>query len=396
MKFFLRVIPALVAIVIAGGAFVSPVYSKVVPDAQQLLDSLKKVYAPDARTSIFEIQAITEGNSIVLEGKVDDREKKDAVARTFTDYNIEYSDKIAVLGEQFDKPWALVKLSVASLRTAGKHSAEMATQAIMGTPIKLLEQEGDWFRAQTPDKYIAYIPANSIWQLTSEELDAWKKTKRYIVTAYQTQLTSLLQLLSLSGREPKGIISDLVLGNILEFKGEEDGKIRLTTPDGREGYVDANDAQELSKWANQAFSTEIIEQTANRMMGSGYLWGGTSTKMTDCSGLTKICYFANGIIIERDASQQALNGEIFPPDQWHSAQLGDLLFFGNAKGRVVHVGIYLFNGEYIHCSGQVKINSLNPQAPHYLSTPLVSISRINGKIGTHGITAIKNHKWYFE
>ena len=247
MKFFLRVIPALVAIVIAGGAFVSPVYSKLVPDAQQLLDSLKKVYAPDARTSIFEIQAITEGNSIVLEGKVDDREKKDAVARTFTDYNIEYSDKIAVLGEQFDKPWALVKLSVASLRTAGKHSAEMATQAIMGTPIKLLDQEGDWFRAQTPDKYIAYIPANSIWQLTLEELDAWKKSKRYIVTAYQSQLTSLLQLLSLNGREPEGIISDLVLGNILEFKGEEDGKIRLATPDGRDGYVDANDVQELSK-----------------------------------------------------------------------------------------------------------------------------------------------------
>lgn len=395
MKYFLRVIPVLLAIVIAGGAFVSPVYSKVVPDAQQLLDSLKEVLAPDSRTAIFELQAITEGNSTVLEGKVDDREKKDAVARAFADYNIKYTDKIAVLGEQFDKPWALVKLSVASLRTAGKHSAEMATQAIMGTPVKLLEQEGDWFRAQTPDKYIAYIPANSIWQLTSAEFDAWRKSKRYIVTAYQSELTSLFQLLSQNG-EPKGTISDLVQGNILEFKNDEKGKIRLATPDGREGYIDAADAQELGEWADQPFSAEKIEQTANRMMGSGYLWGGTSTKMTDCSGLTKICYFANGIIIERDASQQALNGEIFAPDQWKNAQLGDLLFFGNAKGRVVHVGIYLFNGEYIHCSGQVKINSLNPQAPHYLSTPLVSISRVNGKIGTHGITAVKKHKWYFE
>ena len=129
------------------------------------------------------------------------------------------------------------------------------------------------------------------------------------------------------------------------------------------------------------------------MMGSGYLWGGTSTKVTDCSGLVKVCYLANGIIVQRDASQQALTGQKIA--HWHDARLGDLLFFGNSKtGRVTHVGIYLRDGRYIHCSGQVKVNSLDPASPDYLYSPL-SISRIDGQIGTRGITTVKRHPWYF-
>ena len=129
------------------------------------------------------------------------------------------------------------------------------------------------------------------------------------------------------------------------------------------------------------------------MLGSGYLWGGTSTKVTDCSGLMKIAYLANGIILSRDASQQALTGEKIA--DWHKAELGDLLFFGNSKtGRVTHVGMYLRDGLYIHCSGQVKINSLEEKSPLYLYSPL-SISRIKTKIGTTGIIPVRDHSWFF-
>ena len=76
-------------------------------------------------------------------------------------------------------------------------------------------------------------------------------------------------------------------------------------------------------------------------------------------------------------------------------KLGDLLFFGNnATGRVTHVGIYLHDGYYIHCSGQVKINNLDPADPSYLYDP-ISCSRIDGQEGSTGITWVRNHPWYF-
>ena len=58
------------------------------------------------------------------------------------------------------------------------------------------------------------------------------------------------------------------------------------------------------------------------------------------------------------------------------------------------MGIYLRDGKYIHCSGQVKVNSLVEGADDYLY-PALSASRVNGQVGTTGITAVRNHPWYF-
>ena len=95
-------------------------------------------------------------------------------------------------------------------------------------------------------------------------------------------------------------------------------------------------------------------------------------------------------------SQQALTGDIMPAEQWDECQTGDLLFFGNAPGKVSHVALYLNDGKYIHSSGQVKINSIDARDTDYYAIPLLGISRVVNKIGTPGITAVKRHPWYFE
>ena len=92
----------------------------------------------------------------------------------------------------------------------------------------------------------------------------------------------------------------------------------------------------------------------------------------------------------------ALTGDIMPAEQWDECQTGDLLFFGNAPGKVSHVALYLNDGKYIHSSGQVKINSIDARDTDYYAIPLLGISRIVNKIGTPGITAVKRHPWYFE
>ena len=218
-------------------------------------------------------------------------------------------------------------------------------------------------------------------------MKAWRSAQRYIVTAYQSQMVAK------PGSDET--VSDLVLGNILEYKGKSGKWIKLATPDGREGYVVQSDVKEFAQWAQQKPDMKLVEKTARRMMGAGYLWGGTSTKVTDCSGLAKVSYFANAIILQRDASQQALTGKKIAADDWKQARQGDLVFFGSKSGRVTHVGIYLRGGQYIHCSGRVKINSVDPKASDYLTTPFLSISRIDGEVGTAGIVAVKDHEWYF-
>ena len=366
------------------------VFSMSVATAQSvddMLTDLKKTIAPDGRTSIWDVNTTMQNGVVTLYGKVDSNRLNDAIENALNGAGVKFNNNLIVLENMPEKPWALVKLSVASLRTAGRHSAEMATQGIMGMPLQVLDRDDDWYRVRMPDDYIAYVPGNSLIRIDNARFEEWKKAKRYIVTVYQTRLVS----------EPKGdaTVCDLVMGNILEYKGEQGKWVRLATPDGREGYVEKSEVEELAKWAKQDFNAAQIEATAHRMMGSGYLWGGTSTKLTDCSGLAKVSYFSNAIILQRDASQQALTGEIIKADEWQQAQTGDLLFFGTQSGRVTHVAIYLRDGKYIHCSGQVKINSVDPADPDYLTTPFLSISRINGKVGSKGIVAVRNHPWYF-
>ena len=363
----------------------------ITPD--EVITDLKQRIAPDKRTAIWDVKASKQGSKWVLEGSVGTQAQKKAILAAMLKNGYSgYTDKITVLedGIPASRKWAQVKLSIATLRTEPKHSAEIATQGIMGAPVKVLQKADDWYRVQMADDYIAYVPESSLSFKTEAQMKAWRKAKRYIVTAYDSRLVT----------EAHGdmTVSDLVMGNILEYKSAQGNWLKLATPDGRVGWVDAADVAELSQWSQQQFSAAQIEKTARRMMGSGYLWGGTTTKVTDCSGLTKVSYLSNGIILQRDASQQALTGKIMKRGtDWHQYETGDLLFFGNEKtGRVTHVGIYLRDGNYIHCSGQVKINSLDPKSSQYpyLYSPL-SASRIKGMVGTKGITALCKHPWYF-
>ncbi len=363
----------------------------ITPD--EALANLKQRIAPDKRTAIWDVTAKQQSGKWVLSGTVGTKAQKQAILAAMLKNGYSgYTDKITVLEEGIPaaRKWALIKLSIATLRTEPKHSAEMATQGIMGSPVKVLQKDGEWYRVQMADDYIAYVPESSLAYKTEAQMKAWRKAKRYIVTSYDSRLVT----------EPNGdeTVSDLVMGNILEFKTAQGNWCKLATPDGRVGWVNAADVAELSQWSQQGFSAAQIEKTARRMMGSSYLWGGTTTKVTDCSGLTKVSYLSNGIILQRDASQQALTGKIMKKGtDWRQYETGDLLFFGNEKtGRVTHVGIYLRDGKYIHCSGQVKINSLIPTASDYpyLYSPL-SASRIKGMVGTKGITALKNHPWFF-
>ena len=341
-------------------------------------------YDVETTCAIWDVKASKSKDVIILEGSVSTQELKDKIDAAFAGEKVTNKVKVLELSQPVTRRWALVKLAVATLRCEPKHSAEVATQAVMGTPVKVLDKQGDWYRVVTPDDYISFIPESSIIMRSEQQMKQWRDSQRVIVTAFASSLRE-----TPSSEYP---VSDLVLSCILQVQNNDGEWLTLTTPDGRKGYVKASDVADLNEWKTQAFDAARIEHTARLMTGCGYLWGGTSTKVSDCSGLVKVAYLSNGIILQRDASQQALTGQKIA--DWHNCQLGDLLFFGNSKtGRVTHVGLYLRDGKYIHCSGQVKINSLNKGDSDYLYSPL-SISRIQGQIGTRGITTLAAHPWY--
>ncbi|HYG50171.1 MAG TPA: C40 family peptidase [Flavobacteriales bacterium] len=100
-------------------------------------------------------------------------------------------------------------------------------------------------------------------------------------------------------------------------------------------------------------------QYAREYLNAPYLWGGRSPLGIDCSGLTQMSFLMAGKVIPRDAYQQAEIGTLL--DFVEEAQEGDLAFFDNDEGRIVHVGIVLANGHIIHASGKVRIDKLDHQ-----------------------------------
>lgn len=367
-----------------------PIYSRIVAD--DVIKDVKQQYAPDTRVAVWSVTADKQsGNSVVLRGKTDNPDAKDALLRGLKAVNIAYKDSITLLPDAtVEKPWALVTISVACLRGEPRSGAELVSQAIMGTPVKVLECDGGMSRVQTPDGYIAYVTDSSLQFLSADGFAAWKKARRVVVTAN----------LSMAYEKPEenidAAVSDLLLGNILEYKGETAGFVQVSLPDGRTGYVKETDVKEFSEWAKQNFDMPTIERSARRMMGTPYLWGGMSAKMADCSGFVRTAYFSNGIILQRDASQQALTGKKIDPKKWRTeAEPGDLIFIGTKSGKVTHVAMYIGNGKYIHSSGRVKINSMDKSASDFIDYNFLSMSRIKGEVGTKGIVAVRNHEWYF-
>ena len=184
-------------------------------DVSAIIEGVKSQYAPDTRVAVWEISQVTENGMLMLSGKVDDAKAKEALLSELKKNGVQFQENIAVLPDgSVEKPWALVDISVACIRGEARSGAELTSQAIMGTPVRVLEQEGGMSRIQTPDNYIGYVTDSSLYFLTKEEMDDWKQAERRIVTAYQATLYA----------QPNGdesdVVSDLLLGNLLKYKGE--------------------------------------------------------------------------------------------------------------------------------------------------------------------------------
>lgn len=109
--------------------------------------------------------------------------------------------------------------------------------------------------------------------------------------------------------------------------------------------------------SDKSFSISNPEDIAVKFLNAPYLWGGKSILGMDCSGLVQVVYSFLGIFLPRDARDQAKEGiDIFGIDD---TKPGDLAFFENTSGNIVHVGIIYGKNRIIHASGSVHIDRLD-------------------------------------
>lgn len=288
--------------------------------------------------------------------------------------------------------WALINIPVACIRDGKGHSTEMISQAIMGTPMRVIGNDGEWYHLEGPDRYRGYVNISSLYLLSDNEMRNWRESDR-LVSISMPEIKVYADSLE---QGPRDVITELVCGSIVNGRRGDGEYTQISLPDGRKGWVRTDCVSEISQWASQPFDADAIVDRCYFLMGTPYLWGACSTKSVDCSGLVRVAYYAGGILTLRDAREQIKIGESIAPEEKDALKRGDLMFFSSTpEGRIGHVAIYDADGRYIHSSGRVKTNEMTETDPDFSARCYRGASRIEGRIPSEGIWQVIDHPWYF-
>ena len=331
--------------------------------------TLKTTYAPDKRVELFDINFEQVDNQLILEGETTSKEAFSILLDSLKNRNVKFTNNVRILPDDVVglQQYAVARNSVINIRSNAKHSAELGTQGLLGMSVKVLDKKGDFYRIQTPDKYISWVDRGGIQLMNKSEFDTWNNAKKVIFTETYGYTYA-------DKSENSKIVSDITLGALLQYVSEDNDFYEVKYPDNRIAFLKKNEAVIYNSWLESVVaSKENIETAAKTMTGFPYLWGGTSSKGIDCSGFTKMVYLMNGFIIPRDASQQINAGKTVDKDlKFEGLEKGDLMFFGkkataDTKQRVTHVGIWLGNDkmEFIHSAGNVHLSSMNADEANY-------------------------------
>lgn len=366
-----RFLYLLVLVVVLAGCGSS---RSVQPDARLAavgaqIAELQRTYAPDRRTARFDVRVVQEDGQARLSGETDQPEALRAL-ETFVEATYPGLPRSISLWPDTalgPRTWSLAAVAVANLRAEPRHSSELVTQVLMGTPLRVKTRQGSWFLVQTPESYLGWVDAGGIVRFSREELEARRERPHGVVLVPQVAVRE-------APNDEAAITGDLALGGKIVLRADEAplGWQAVELPNGQAGFVPSTAVAPFDAWANGLrLDPDGLVQTALQFRGVPYLWGGTSVRGFDCSGFTKTVYLLHGLVLPRDASQQIREGVTVDAErQWERLLPGDLLFFGvrasdGRAERVVHVGMWIGNNRFIHASGQVRISSVDPQDPDY-------------------------------
>jgi hypothetical protein len=226
-----------------------------------------------------------------------------------------------------------------AVRSNPSERAELVTQLLFGETFAIDEVTGNWARiTNNADNYEGWIDKKLITYLTEDEFNYWNLTPHFItVDPFATIMAT----------EPN-IIKHLVAGSHLPINNH----IKSFSISG----INYNFPTNIEVFEEKRKNPTAI---AKQFLNAPYLWGGKSILGIDCSGLVQLTYSIAGINLPRDASKQIVLGEAI--NFTNEVKPGDLAFFDNEMGDIVHVGLMINTHEIIHASGFVRIDPIDHQ-----------------------------------
>lgn len=243
---------------------------------------------------------------------------------------------------------------VAPLRAEPSHRSEMVSQLLFGELCDLLESTKDFVKVKC--RYDGYEGWCQRSQLEDYGSDSYQGETGFISAFTDEVLIN----------NTSCILPNAAVVEQRKAPEYEVGNYRIMHLSGSIHFP--NDRDEKAA---------LVKSFAERYLGVAYLWGGKSVFGTDCSGFVQQVFKMLDIWLPRDSADQAGYGETVSFLQ--AARLGDLAFFDNEVGRIVHVGIMLNSHEIIHSSGNVHIDPIDNEG---------IVNRLTGS-RTHKLRIIK-------
>jgi len=231
--------------------------------------------------------------------------------------------------------FGICHLNFIAIRNEPSDRSEMVSQILFGETFQVLISEGDWIKIHLDyDFYEGWVLKKQVTELTEtsyKRISADNNTCSDEMVTFIQDKHDQLQILTLGATLP-------------EFK------------DGQFGIAD-NTYEFDGDVISEKMPKLNLVRTAYKFVNTPYLWGGRTVFGVDCSGFTQMVYKINGYQLFRDAHQQASQGEVLSFIE--ECEPGDLAFFDNEAGEIIHSGIVLANNYIIHCNGKVRIDRLD-------------------------------------
>lgn len=244
--------------------------------------------------------------------------------------------------------YGICNLSIVPLRFDATDKSELVSQVLYGEAFKILEQRKNWSRIRLSfDSYEGWIDNKQYLEITEANYQVLQKGNPKLSI-------DLVEFIQDKNHQLHPILLGSTLNGLSILNHTHDGNM-----------VTAKNPKE-----------HLIE-TSFLYLNAPYLWGGKTPFGIDCSGFTQMVYKLNGYKLLRDASQQATQGEALSFIE--ESEPGDLAFFDNSEGAIVHVGIIMKDNYIIHAHGKVRIDRLDH----------TGIYNVDTKTHTHKLRVIK-------